>query len=162
MEDWLRPYKAVNSSVFFFLCREQWKWIWDIGLVQIRHGGKWIFFIKFLHRGGGDVGLRWRTSSDYTHVRLMSALQRASSVICYGAGIPLVTHRGIFFDSPVVCTACIRFISSLRTVHMLSVCLTSSPRPNDYFIAFFVFTARITILFQQHSCKFWFPECNKG
>ena len=82
-------------------------------------------------------------------VRLTSALQRASSVICYGAGIPPVTRRGIFFDSPFVCTACIRFISSLRTVHTLSVCLTSSPRPNDYFIAFFVFTARIGILFQQ-------------
>ena len=33
-------------------------------------------------------------------VRLMSALQRASSVICYVAGILPVTHRGIFSHFP--------------------------------------------------------------
>jgi len=85
---------------------------------------------------------------------LASTLQadlHASSVKCYVAEIPLVTCRGIFFfHSPFVCTACIRFISSLQTVHTASVCLTSSQRSNDLFHCFFVLFLELQSYFNRY------------
>jgi len=69
-------------------------------------------------------------------VRLTSALQRASSVYAVLHGPAGHPSRDLILIPPSFCIASIRFISSLQLVNTISVCLTSSPRPNDYFIAF--------------------------
>ena len=69
--------------------------------------------------------------------------------------------RYLFFISPFVCIAFIWYISSLQIVNTLSVCLMSSPRPNDNFIAFFVLITWNVILFQ-HSSLGLLTYVNKG
>jgi len=82
-------------------------------------------------------------------VGLTSTLQRASSVYAVLQGTAGHPSRDLFFIPLSFRIASIRFISSLQCVNTVSVCLTSSPRPNDYYTAFFVFILRNAILIQQ-------------
>ena len=81
-------------------------------------------------------------------VRLTSTLQRASSVYAILRDVAGHLQQDLF-DSHLIYTASIQFISSLLILNTLSVCLMSSPRPNDYYIAFFVFIPQNAILIQQ-------------
>ena len=71
----------------------------------------------------------WRYDSS---VRLTSAPQGASSVICYAAMLPPVIHGGIFFIPHSV----VQLVFVISSVHTLSVYLASSLAPNDYFTSY--------------------------
>ena len=92
---------------------------------------------------------KFQAFSMFTHpgnVELTSALQAVlpvSSIIYYVAGILLVTHGGIFLLFPFSCTACIQSISSLQTVHTISICFRAHRCQMINFIAYSVFNLKL-------------------